>query len=297
MPPTHYSLRYLAFALGISVETLKTLLRDTDGHYKPFTITSRNGKERSIDNPSPELKYAQRSIRRVFLAPLSLPPFVHGGVKDRSQRTHVQAHLRKPNVASIDIKDFYPKTTNRQVYDVLAERLQLGPKLTKALTRLVTRNGHLPQGAPTSDCVGNLVLGPTDAQVEAIARELSLEPGRYVDGYDLSGERTREAIGRVIAALAQQGFKVRHRKTFNASLSKPQVVTGQTVNAGRPSLPKQHRDKVRAACHELIRAHRAGKPTLKLRQQVRGRLAYLAETNPGTAKRLLRELAAARVRL
>jgi hypothetical protein len=72
----------------------------------------------------------------------------------------------------------------------------------------------------------------------------------------------------------------------------PHIVTGQVTNT-KVSLNRRHRSKVRAACHEAIRAHRRGELTKEMKNRLRGRLAHVRRTNPGTAVSLDRKLQAA----
>ena len=80
------------------------------------------------------------------------------------------------------------------------------------LTKLTTTRGRLPQGAPTSDALANLVLHSVDDEVEAIAQDLDLTVSRYLDNLDLAGPRSRECIPLVIGALQRDGFSVVTRR-------------------------------------------------------------------------------------
>jgi hypothetical protein len=194
-------------------------------------------------------------------------------------------------VASIDVKDFYPSVTNAAIFR-LWRRLGYGHRIASLLTKITTRGGHLPQGAPTSDALANHFLEPVDREIERAASDLALVPSRYLDNIDLSGARSREAIPIVIAAIRHQGLSVRHKKVFNVGRHSQQVVTGYTVNNGvTPSVSRTEQRRIRSAAHEIIRLRRAGTPAPKMEQRLRGRLAYLRRTNPGAAARIDRHLA------
>jgi RNA-directed DNA polymerase len=107
----------------------------------------------------------------------------------------------------------YPSVTNTAIYELWL-RLGYGPRLASLLTRLTTRAGHLPQGAPTSDALANHVLTAVDDRLIAIAEAFDLKLSRYLDNIDLSGTHTREAIPLVIELLREYGYAVRHKKTF-----------------------------------------------------------------------------------
>lgn len=291
-----YSERWLARKLGVAREVLCALAAEPERHYRSFVIQPARKKPRQISNPDEDLKAVQRAVRIRLLAPLPLPPHVHGCVRAHSPLTNARTHRGEPNVASVDIKNFYPTVTNRAIYELWL-RLGYGPRLASLLTRLTTLAGHLPQGAPTSDALANHVLAPVDDGLIAIATALDLKLSRYLDNIDLSGKRTREAIPLVIALLREHGYAVRHKKTFNTGPRSVRVVTGYTVNNPRlPSVARPEQRRIRSAAHASIREQQAGRLTAESTQRIRGRVAHLRRTNPGAADSIERQLAAANIR-
>ena len=291
-----HSLRWLAFTLGVPGPVLVSLAVGPASHYRPFRV-SRRGKSRLIDNPDRALKEVQRRIRSRLLAIQPLPDFVHGCVKRRSTFTNAWSHRDQASLASIDIRDFYPNVDFNKVYRLWG-RLGLGPKLAGILTKLTTTHGCLPQGAPTSDALANLILRPVDDEIRAVAEALDLSLSRYLDNFDLAGFRSRECIPLVIDTLRLEGYSTRHKKTFNVGPGRAHNVTGYNVNGRQPSVPKLHRMKVRARVHHLILATQRGETTTKqIMESVKGHLAYIRRSNPGTAVRLEKQLANAGISL
>ena len=290
-----HSRRWLAFTLGVPVRVLVSLAADPASHYKPFRII-KGEKSRLINNPDRVLKEVQRRIRSQLLAIQPLPGFVHGCVKGRSTFTNAWPHRDQVSIASIDIRDFYPHVDFNKVYRLWG-RLGLGPKLARILTKLTTTHGCLPQGAPTSDALANLILHPVDEKIQAVAEALDLSLSRYLDNIDLGGRRSREAIPLVIDVLRPEGHSVRHTKTFNAGPDRAHVVTGYNVNGSRPSVPRSYRMRVRACVHHLIVATQQGEVTKQMVESVKGHLAHVRKSNPGAAVRLERQLANASISL
>ena len=290
-----HSLRWLAFTLGVPGPALESLAVGPARHYRPFHVI-RRGKSRLIDNPDRALKEVQRRIRSKLLAIQPLPDFVHGCVKKRSTFTNAWPHRDQAGIASIDIRDFYPNVDFNKVY-LLWGRLGLGPKLARILTKLTTTHGCLPQGAPTSDALANLILRPVDDEIRAVAEALDLSLSRYLDNFDLAGLRSRECFPLVIDVLRREGYSVRHKKTFNAGPGLAHVVTGYNVNGRQPSVPKSYRMKVRARVHHLIVATQRGEVTKRMVESVKGHLAYVRKSNPGTTVRLERQLVNAGISL
>ena len=285
-----HSKRWLARELGVPASELQRLATDPDeSQYQPFLKSKPGRKPRPIDNPKGNLKTVQRRIRKI-LVNQPLPEWMHGCVKGRSPLTNATIHQHESHMAQIDVKGFFPAVTNAMVY-TLFRQMGMGQKLAGLLTRLTTRRGHLPQGAPTSDRLANLHLATAAKGLETIANEHGLRLSAYVDDLVLSGIGSHNAIGPVIDALKEVGLPVSHKKCGNAGAHVPRVVTGYVTNGRRcPSVSRKARSKIRAAVHKLICAKRSGQDATVLERSVRGQIAHLARTNRGSAARLYRQL-------
>ena len=131
-------------------------LRATDLGYSTFDIKKRSGKTRKIDSPNPNLKALQRTILRKLLQGLKVHESAVGFEKGKSIVTAAKQHVDKQIVLNFDIVDFFPSISDLQIKQYFRA---IGWNLASAnlLTRLVTYKGRLPQGAPTSPRLSNLV--------------------------------------------------------------------------------------------------------------------------------------------
>jgi RNA-directed DNA polymerase len=290
-----HSERWLAFELSHPRERLRILAATADSRYRRMELKDKNGKLRPIRDPSPELKFVQGNIREKMLLPIPLSSIVYSDVPGRSAVLNAKQHLNQPNVASVDIRRCYPSMMNAMVFGVFRGTLSLSDNLAHMLTRLSTLEGHLPQGAPTSGALANLILSPIDLILEDIAARLGLVVTRYVDNIDFSGIRAREAILPAIAALQRAGFAVGRKKVFNAGHRAPHIVTGQLVDGRTARLPRAKRANVRANVDEIICRHEAGLPiSTKAMNRARGRLQYLrVQGHQRDAERLSAQIIAA----
>jgi RNA-directed DNA polymerase len=291
-----HSLKGLGWQLGIPLAELRAIAADVEQFYNEFPRRRPGRPDRIIDNPNPRLKEVQRQARRLFLEPMPLDDAAHGCVKGRSARSNAEVHCGQKNLARIDIKNCFPSVTNRMVFRLL-RRASFGPRAASLLTVLMTRKGHIPQGAPTSDRLANLVLMPVDQRVQQIAASLNLNNRRFVDDFTLSGDATRPAIGQVIAALQAEGFAVGHKKTGNAGAKTPHVATGYAATQHGLKVPRGKQQEIRTRVFRTIQAHRMGQCDEFFLRSVRGSLAYLRPTNPGLTRRLERQLTNAGISL
>lgn len=207
---------------------------------------------------------------------------------------NAKVHSSQRNLARIDVKKCYPSITNTMAYRVLRS-LGFGPEPARLLTRLCTRSGHLPQGAPTSDMIANLYLRPLDETATRVAAELGLRNSRCMDDVAVSGRSTREAMEPVIAKLRSMGLAVRHKKTSNAGPGKAHNLTGFGVNGSAPKVSREKVQQIRTAVYELVQAYGVGDPVVERVRSVQGSLAYLRPTNPGLVARLERQISEAEI--
>lgn len=286
-----WSLNSLGWKLGIEAKGLEDLARSAARCYRPY-LKKRSGKKpRLIANPSPALKCVQRKIYRLLLRPIQFPEHLHGGMKGRSPWTNALQHLARPYVIKLDIRDFFPSITDRQVY-VVWQRLGYGLHPAGLLTALTTFRARLPQGAPTSSSLANLVLLDPDSELQQRAAAVGCEFTRFVDDLALSGDRPQGLVEAAVRLLREAGFRVSHRKLVVMPGSELQELTGFSVNSPHgPSVPRYRRSRVRAAIHQLPVIYDDELAQQQLRSTV-GRIEHIARTNPGSASALRRQLAA-----
>lgn len=182
------SLRDLAFRLGVSQKTLKTVAAHAERYYRPFT-RRRGAKVRQFDKPIGPLRLLQDRIHERLLRPLQLPEYLHGGIPGRSAKTNVSAHLGQTTIVTADVGDFFPSITPRHIFHAWRETLGCTPTISRLLTQLTSFKGRLPQGAPTSTVLANLVLHSAEAEVRRACADLGLTHTTFVSVQRCQGTR------------------------------------------------------------------------------------------------------------
>lgn len=286
------SIRCLEWRLNVPRKVLYRTAERIEKHY--YTHNSKVGeKVRVFEVPTSDLKLLQRRINRLVLDEYIFPPYVCGSVRKRSPLDAAARHTEKKFLAHIDIKDFFPSVCHDQVYGAFRNKLACGHPVAGLLTRLTTIGRHLPQGAPTSSSLANLVLLDVDERINALASRLKLAYSRYVDDLHLSGD-SREALNTLIAEtifrLRAAGFRVGRKKLKTSRRDDQQQVTGYTTNSQKPSVPRKKRDRVRASIHRLSKMEVDSRDAMMLVDSIRGSIAYFRRSNPGHASRLEEKL-------
>jgi RNA-directed DNA polymerase len=288
------SVRELAAELGVPVTRLREIAQSAESYYKPQIHRDKKNPAvgRHLWVPHGALKEIQRRLHRGVLSRLDLHPGVHGGVRGRSPKKNAGEHLAPELLVKVDVRKCFDKIRHHAVYAALCER-GWGREVAHLVTRLVTRQGEVPQGAPTSTSVANLVLDlPVDRGLMQEMQSNNVRYTRWVDDIALSGGNARQLINPVAKALSKRRLRI-HRKSklVIASRAKPQVVTGLTVNSGKPSVPRADRDRVRTAIFQLRHVDDASAFDAALRS-IRGRIKHVEHHNPGAGHALAQRLEA-----
>lgn len=283
------SQRHLAHHLGVPITQLRRIAENINVHYREReTVDPKKGKVRTLKVPNKKLKLVQRRILRRLLDKYELPDAAHGGVRGKSPKTNAARHCGKPLVVSMDIRNFYPSMSHRQVAKMFQREFGCGRDTTWLLTRLTTIDGELPQGAPTSTAIANIVLATAvDRRSESVASERNVAVTRFVDDFAFSGTKAKSLINSTARSVSGLGLRVWRapKKLKIMPASQRQIVTGLTVNSpDGPGVPRYKRDRIKAAIHQLPHLPRAD--ANKAIQSIRGRLNHLEQHNTGSAKRL-----------
>ncbi len=246
----------MAQAMGITVGRLRFLAfsrrTSTVCHYIRFTIPKKSGGERTISAPMPRLKQAQYWILEHILEPIALSTVAHGFRTGHSILTNAQPHVGADVVVNLDLKDFFPSISYRRVKGLFRalgysestatvfgllctepEREHLS--LDNQTYFVATGERHLPQGAPTSPAITNVLCRRLDRRLESMAGALGFCFTRYADDltFSASGENLRHLctlLRRIESIVAHEGFTINEAKTRILRAASRQEVTGIVVN-------------------------------------------------------------------
>lgn len=270
LPPA-VSLRTLSTLFGVSAEFFGAMSRAPSHYYRVFKI-KKGKKTRVIQAPKVALKLLQAWFARHVAAAIQLPDCVYGFVPGRSGvKEAAKQHCPANWVYSLDVRDFFPSITEAQVRDALV-RIGYANGTAGLLSRLLTLNGALPQGSPASPVISNIVFGPTDDQLVALAGELGVRYTRYADDLVFSGADAPPAMlqERVRGIVNGAGWVIADGKEKLAQSPARLKVHGLLVHGERPRLTKGYRNRIRAFKH-LLAAEKISATDLP---KIRGHLAY-----------------------
>jgi RNA-directed DNA polymerase len=260
VPAPRFGLEELARRLGAPPEQLGALAPQ----YREFRVPKRSGGHRIIHAPAPELKAVQRTILRRLLGRLTVHTCATGFEPGRSIVTNALPHVGKKVVLKLDVREFFPSTGAKRVEKYFG-RIGWDAPAARLLTKLVTHGGALPQGAPTSPRLSNLLNYRLDQRLAGAAGRFGAAYTRYADDITFSFARDdpreiRALIRLVKKVLKEHGYTLHQgRKLQLRRRHDQQRVTGLVVNEGPPRLPRRTRRWLRAVAH---RAANGGQATL-----------------------------------
>lgn len=248
--PVIYDQHHLCLLIGIDVEYLHRMSNAPQCFYRTFYIKKANGKLRRIDEPLPDLKKVQRWILTNILYKVPSSIYAKAYIPGSSLKGNVRFHKNQPAVLAIDIKDYFPSITVGRVLNIF---IGLGYTLSVSvfLAHLCCLNGALPQGAPTSAYLSNLVMKNFDTIVGEYAKENSIRYTRYADDLTFSGNlNILDILLLVDRELSYLGLKRNPKKFKVMRMKERQIVTGIVVN-NVPQLPREYRMKIRQEVHYI----------------------------------------------
>ncbi|MRG94406.1 reverse transcriptase family protein [Polyangium spumosum] len=297
----------VAKLVGVKASALPSLMRPGTGKgsgYVEFEIPKRTGGLRKISAPRVRLKNVQRAILREVLEKLPTHPAAHGFVEERSTVTNATPHVGASVVVRVDIEDFFPTVHYRRVlgffmryYDekVAAALAGLTTHRSKLPDGTVVWPGALPQGAPTSPALANLVCRRLDARLDALARKSGATYTRYADDLTFSFRDPPARLGRFLwwvnGILQQEGFAENVKKRRIMRKGGRQRVTGLVV-AEKPAIPREDRRRFKAILANCrrhgVESQARGKPDFPA--WLRGYAAYVRMVHPELGAKWQREV-------
>ncbi len=236
--------------------------------YKAFVITKKNGSPRVIQEPYKNLKDIQYKVLN-FLSERSnkVKPCVHGFSKGKSILTNAKMHCSPKTgfILNVDIENFFPSITFYRVRGLFQSKpFEFSYEISTVLAHLCTFNGRLPQGAPTSPFISNLICRSMDGELMKLAHTHRAMYTRYADDITFSFTLRSSArlpssickydggqllVGHELNSIVEKhSFKLNSSKTRIDSKDNRLSVTGVVVNEF-PNVARRYIDEIRGALH------------------------------------------------
>ena len=223
--------------------------------YVQFQIPKKKaGEFRTITAPNAGLKSIQRCINALLLEQFEAHPAANGFVPGKSIVDNAKVHLGQKYIYNIDLKDFFPSVTAGRVIACLQlPPLSFDKQTASLITDLCCHEGVLPQGAPTSPTLTNVVCSRLDWRLSKLARRYDLRYSRYADDITFSGmtnlfHEDGDFVKELHLFIEKEGFQINESKTRTNSYHQRQEVTGLIINE-KPNVTQRYVKQIRTMLH------------------------------------------------
>lgn len=273
--------------LGFSAKTLYGLSNNVSRHYHDAYIPKSDGTMRKLSVPDLILKKVQKSILDNILAYYPVSEYACAYTYGSSVQKNALPHVGKKKLLKLDIEGFFDHILYSTVKDVVFPKEKFSEPIRILLAMLCYHNDALPQGAPTSPAITNIIMREFDERVGAYCKNIDVCYTRYCDDMTFSGDFDETpVIDFVKNELKAYGLFLKNRKTVVIPNTKRQVVTGVVVNE-KLNLTKEYKKKVRQEMYyikkfgldEHLRAI-GEKDKARYVNSLKGRIAYILQTIP-----------------
>ena len=254
--------------------------------YRVYSLPKKSGGVRIIAQPSRELKAVQAWILRNILDRLTSSQCSKGFEIGSSILDNAKPHIGSSYILNIDLKDFFPSIPANKVYSVFSS---LGYEKTVCilLTNFCVYNGCLPQGAPTSPKLANLICSKLDSRIQGYTGPRGLTYTRYADDITISANTIKKVINArdfLETIIHNENLSINKNKTQITGVRRAKKVTGLIVNQSNVGIGREKYREIRA---EIFHIYIGKKTDIN---RINGHLAFVSSVDKKMYNRLINYL-------
>lgn len=278
----------IEWELGFEAATLYGISNSIPRHYRKIKIPKRSGGFRTLSVPDEVLKRVQRAIADKLLSYEPVSEHARAYRVAASVKKNAAPHVGASQLLKLDIKDFFDSVLYSTVKEKVFPAVKYSEPIRILLSMLCYFGDKLPQGAPTSPAITNIIMRDFDCEVGKWCAARKIKYTRYCDDMSFSGEFNREElVDFVRERLRAEGYFLNEGKTVYATSSQRRTVTGIVVNE-KLSVPVEYRRKIRSevfyckkygVLDHLSRLGSTATPE-KYLQGLLGRINYVLQITP-----------------
>ena len=298
------SINSLANKLKISVKELTKIANKSQDFYFPNKPKIKeNGDIRQTYRVGIPLKRVQQKVLQEIISDVQFPIFLQGSIKDTENKRdyihNANLHVGREAILKEDIANFFPTIQTDAVYKIWKYFFNFPHDVAKTITNLTTYNGAVPQGAPTSSAIANLVFWEFEPALEYKFRKKGYVYSRYVDDITVSfttkinKKEFQDITTQIYGMFIHAGVKPNRAKRAIQVKSSRMEVHNLNTNSGKLTLPASERLKIRAALKQLellAQSASSWEEIKKSYNSVRGRVNTMERLHPHQAKKYIDRL-------
>lgn len=242
--PIIYDVNHFSQLVGIKHDYIYKITNSQKSGYRRFYIPKKTKGKRTINEPLPNLKIIQSWILVEILNHIETSMFAKAYKKNVSLKDNVKFHRGQKVVFKLDIENFFDNLKENKVLNLFL-KLGYSKELSILFAKLCTLRKGLPQGAPTSASLSNILMKNFDNDISDFCKTHKIRYTRYADDLTFSGDfEVSKLFHKVDKLLLKNGLKINKSKTNIMRQHKRQIVTGIVVNQ-KIKVPKKYRASIR----------------------------------------------------
>lgn len=283
--PVIYNTSHLSQLVGYKIEYLKKATFYTNYFYRDFEIIKKNGSKRAISEPLPSLKEIQLWILKNILYKVPVSPVAKAYKPSVKIIENLKFHRKQPKVFILDLENFFPSIKFKAIQNIFLD-LGYSKLVARLLSKLCTKEGVLPQGAPTSPYLSNLIFREADSLIFDFCKQRKIRYTRYADDLSFSGDfDEKELMEKVTEAIETLGLHINKSKTKMMTPNTRQTVTGIVVNE-KLQVVFHKRNALRQALYYIkkygLKEHQDYKDIIQKNylEHLMGKINFVLQINP-----------------
>lgn len=218
----------LARVLGITKKELRSIIVRRVALYS-FRDVEIGGKARSLAVPIWEMREVHERVK-VLLNRIQLPNYIYSPRKGKSSVDNAVSHVGSNAFVKLDIKQFYPSTTDEHVFQFFRYRLRMIDDVAGRLTKICTVNGRVPFGSPLSPVLCALVHDDVFSRISQACEIAGDTMTLWVDDVTISGNRVDQTLIHDIRRLIN-AKRMQPHKSQRVGQRTGVVITGTFLNS------------------------------------------------------------------
>ncbi|HIB46880.1 MAG TPA: RNA-directed DNA polymerase [Flavobacteriaceae bacterium] len=335
--PVIFSVEHLAMLMGIQSSYFRHLIGEPKKHhyqdephkifrYNYFKLKKKREGYREIMSPSKDLKFIQKWILVNILEKKNLQNSCKGFRKGISIKDNAMPHENSDLILKIDLLKFYDTITENRVFGVFADmgyrknlavslakittaphRFQYWKNIPKAELDIMGYKHNnfpsiLPQGAPTSPMLANIVASKLDLRFEKLSEKMGFNYTRYADDltFSIKGNQRLPNLKLIRKIISDENFFINETKVKYLRKGGKQYVTGLTTANGI-NVSKKYRQEIDSHiyyCRKYgVKGHLSwigeenekSQRVLPFHDWLYGHICFIKSINPKAAEKLLKD--------
>lgn len=282
---------------GLTIQQLNHYALTASKRYRVYEIEKKNGGTRKIEHPSKAIKSLQRWIVKNLILRLPVHHAATAYLKGASIKKNAIKHIGTKFTLRMDFESFFPSFSSENVKEYLQSKknsllTEISDDDISFVVKLVSRNGALTIGAPSSPMLTNVMMYDFDYKLSAICECENLVYTRYADDIFISSffpsrlEKIIDNVRTLCGEFLYGNLKINENKTKFLSRKYRRSIAGVVITPDNNlSIGREKKDFIK----KMIYMHSNGRLDIEERLSLCGMVAYIRDIEPVFYQTLIRK--------